>query len=208
MHKEETMTDAPERSIKRNSFSFSQVEGALCAWEWMLDNQSHPKLDEWHDALGSQGMRMLAMQAGDICDRVYKHMESLGFEFSDVYDFEFVPAVCSKLHWDALAKDNQYNDGRYDPDVNEILLAMIAADKAANTDPSRRSFHTASLTLDQFSFLCRAEAEKQWGYADLVADHADRVRSAWVEDQEPAEFIKWLGEKYDLTPKQEMGLAS
>jgi hypothetical protein len=34
------------------------------------------------------------------------------------------------------------------------------------------------------------------------------VRSAWVEDQEPAEFIKWLGEKYDLTPKQEMGMAS
>lgn len=142
------MTEAstPERFSKRDAFNFAQVEGALCAWEWMLGNQGHPKLDEWHDRLGSPGMRMLAMQAGDICDRAFKHMESSGYEFVGAYDFEFVPDVCARLDWDALAKDNQYSDGLYEPDIPALVTTMITADKAQQTDPRRRSFQKRDAT--------------------------------------------------------------
>lgn len=54
--------------------------------------------------------------------------------------------------------------------------------------------------LSDFKRLCRIEANKQWCYAGLIEDHEDRVRQAWEMRESPREFVKWLGEKYDLTP--------
>lgn len=135
-----TEVSTPERFSKRDSFNFAQVEGALCVRDWMLENQDNPKLKEWQDGLGSPGMRMLAMQAGDICDRAFKHMESSGYEFVGAYDFEFVPDVCARLDWDALANDNQYDKGRYEPDIAALVVTLITADKAHQTVPRRRNF--------------------------------------------------------------------
>ena len=48
---------------------------------------------------------------------------------------------------------------------------------------------------------CLDEAKKQWAYEDLVKDHGDRVYDqGFASGETPAEFIKWLGNKYDLTP--------
>ena len=54
------------------------------------------------------------------------------------------------------------------------------------------------MTLSEYKRRCRIEANKQWCYAELVTDHADRVRQSWQLKETPAACIKWLGEKYDL----------
>lgn len=198
-------TRAAERFANRETFAYAQVEGALCVYEWMLGARENINLIEgWWDTLGSPGMRMASIQAGDICDRAYKHMESIGYEFTDAYDFEFVPAVCGMIDWNALCNDNQYDRGRYDPDIHAMVVTMIAADRARCCDPMRRSFQRtdkASPTPEQFVARCCAEAELQWGYAGLVSDHMERVQEAMKADEDPAEFIEWLGQKYDLTPR-------
>ena len=56
------------------------------------------------------------------------------------------------------------------------------------------------VSLEDYTYLCRREANKQWCYADLVSDHPERVEQAWGLGEQPADFIRWLGEKYDLTP--------
>lgn len=190
------------------SFTVLQMEAALCAWEWMCENRDGDLLKDYFEGLGSSAMRHCSMQAGDIALQVHNHMEARSYDFVDAYDWEFVPAVLQKLDWQKLTDDNQYNGEPYKPDIHAIFCALVAADLAANTDPTRRSFQKKTSDLDAYKAACRAEAEEQWSYGDLVSDHVERVTQAWDADEDPAEFIKWLGEKYDLTPKQEMGLAS
>jgi hypothetical protein len=57
-------------------------------------------------------------------------------------------------------------------------------------------------TLENYKRRCRIEANKQWCYAGLVDDHEDRVNQAWGMSEDPADFIRWLGEKFDLTPAE------
>lgn len=209
-----TETAQPKRFSERDTFHFAQVEGALCAWEWLLDvrgkmsrTQAEPAadyeqtIDGWWDGLGSGGMRMCAMQAGDICDRAFKHMEAMGYEFIGAYDFEFVPDLCSMLDWDALCGDNQFNHGLYEPDIDALVVAMIAAEKSRQTDPNRRSFKRREPTPEEYITACRAEAERQWGYGDLVSDHPERITQAMEVGQSPTEITYELGVKYDLIPR-------
>jgi hypothetical protein len=58
------------------------------------------------------------------------------------------------------------------------------------------------MTLIEYRRRCRIEANRQWAYAGLVEDHADRVVQAWELKETPADFIRWLGEKYDLIPAE------
>lgn len=188
------------------SYSYAQVEGALCAWEWMCDQRNeegkggHEQLNEIWDGVGAGGMRMCALQAGDICDRTFKHMESLGYEFMGAYDWEFVPELCSRLDWVALCNDNQWNQGRYDPDIDELLNVMITAEMAT-VEPGKRRFHKEVMTPENYIALCRTEAERQWGYADLVSDHPERITAAMEEGLSPTRITYELGKKYDLTPR-------
>jgi hypothetical protein len=55
-----------------------------------------------------------------------------------------------------------------------------------------------SVLFDEFKRDCRFEAGRQWGYRELVDDHPERVVQAFDLGEVPAEFIKWLSEKYDL----------
>lgn len=198
------MTEQPERFADRETFNYTQVEGALCVYEWMMEaREKVPAIDSWFDTLGSPGMRCCAIQAGDICDRAYRHLGALGYEFHSAYDFEFVPDVCAKLDWDALCNDNQYDGPRYNPDINAIVVALIAADMAKHSDPLRRDYQRVQLTPSEYIAACRREGERQWGYGDLVSDHPEKVTKAMEMDEAPAEFVKWLGEKYDLTPASE-----
>ncbi|SPL65386.1 hypothetical protein [Ochrobactrum soli] len=183
----------------QQSFNHLQMEAALCAWEWMLENNTHEIFNGMFDSHGYGAMRHCAMQAGDIANLVYKHMEVRGYEFVDAYDWEFVPGVLLRLDWEKLFMDNQYNEEPYQPDIHAIFCAMVSADLAAHTDPQRRSFQKKEDTAIWIT-KARAEAEKQWGYSDLVSDHPEKVTAAMERDEDPAEFIKWLGEKYNLTP--------
>lgn len=183
----------------QQSFTCLQMEAALCAWEWMCENRDHELLKEYFEGLGSSAMRHCAMQAGDIALLVHSHMGVRGYEFADAYDWEFVPGVLVRLDWAKLTDDNQYSGDPYKPDIHAIFCAMVSADLAANTDPQRRSFQKKDDTAIWIT-KARAEAEKQWGYGDLISDHPEKVTAAMERDEDPAEFIKWLGEKYNLTP--------
>lgn len=46
----------------------------------------------------------------------------------------------------------------------------------------------------------KAECIRQWQYKDLLDDHAERTEAAYQSGEKPAEFVKALGEKYDLIP--------
>lgn len=189
----------------RTEYTYAQVEGALCAWEWMLENDEKDPLKSLFENMGSAAMRMASIQAGDICDRVYKHMEANEYEFIGAYDWEFVPDVLDRIDWQKLIKDNQYDGPPYDPDIHAIFTAMVAADKALRA-PDKRMFsknETLLAPLDRWLERARIEAKKQWAYAELIADHIDRATKAHEAQQDPAEFVKWLGEKYDLTPVAE-----
>ena len=127
----------PVRFSDTKTFTQHQVEAALCAWEWMLDERQG-KLSDQFEKLGSAAMRHCSQQAGDIALRVHEHMRAQGYEFIGSYDWEFVPAVLERLDWEALCADNQYNSGIYDPDIAEIFVVILTADKAIETD--RRFF--------------------------------------------------------------------
>lgn len=158
-----------------------EIEGALCAWEWFLDNTE--KMDEYLDGIGYAGMRMVSVQAGQIADQIYKLMESRGFEYIGAYDWEFVPAVMERIDWPAIIADNQYGRDPYQPDLAAILDDMIEK----MTDFSDRWLEEA-----------KREADKQWGYAALVDDCADVIDRT----MKPSDWVKAMGEDLDLTPKQ------
>lgn len=202
------MQDPADRQEKKfrdlDTLTVTQVEGALCAWEWMCENRDSELLKDYFEGLGSSGMRWASMQAGAIACQVHDYMDAQGYEFADAYDWEFVPTVLRLLDWRKLTDDNQYSGEPYKPDIHAIFCAMVAADKAGTTDPARRSFQRKDLTPEEFTARCCAEAQLQWGYAGLVADHMERVNQAMEAGEDPAEFIKWLGEKYRLTPVSDL----
>ena len=125
------------------SFTTLQMEAALCAWEWMLENTNHEVFandgEPLFEEVGYAGMRHCSMQAGLIVLQVFDHMEAQGFGFIGAYDWEFVPAVLPRLDWCKLCSDNQYHREPYFPDVAAIFASMFAADKAAR-GPNERLF--------------------------------------------------------------------
>ena len=204
--KEETMTETTSQKFReRDSYTTLQMEAALCAWEWMCENRDHAMLKKYFDDMGSAAMRHCSMQAGDIALRVHDHMSSRGYGYADAYDWEFVPGVLLRLDWHALTSDNQFGGANYDPDVDAIFVAMVAADKARNTEPDRRSFYVEKPVFNDWEAKARAAADRLWRYADLIVDHEEKAMAAYTNGEDPAEFAKWLGEKYGLTPAAEWG---
>lgn len=200
-------TEQKFRDLK--ALNTTQIEAALCAWEWMCENRDGDQLGELFQNHGTVAMRWVSMQAGHIVCLVHDHMLAQGYEFADAYDWEFVPSVLQKLDWGILVDDNQDGGEPYKPNIHAIFCAMVAADKASQAEPKYRSFQKPepapdiqAFTPDQYIAACRAEAEAQWGYGDLVSDHREKVTNAMEAAEDPATFIQWLGEKYDLTPKE------
>lgn len=139
---------SPAGPVKfRNSETFTrvQVEAALCAWEWMLENQNLNTdcTAMWED-YGASAMRHCSMQAGDIAERTFKHMEAQGYAFNDSYDWTFVPAVLMLVDWRALVLGHQCIGAPYDPDVSAIFLSLLAADKAQREPRARHFVRTAA----------------------------------------------------------------
>lgn len=161
------------------------LEAALCAWEHILDNHKTALWKEWLEKIGYSAMRHCSMQAGEIALAVFELMESKGFEHHDAYDWEFVPDVLHLLDWDKLVEHNQYGGPAYEPDLETILATMMA--------------NRPDSFVDTWIEEARREAKKQWCYEDLVSDHDDKIDRT----ETPAEWVKRIGEKYDLTPAGE-----
>lgn len=183
----------------RESFTALQIEGALCAWEFMIDEMNLPDgkvsvipdFKSICDNLGMASLRCISMQAGAISCDVYAHMESQGYEFTMPYDWEFVPAVVRRLDWQKLIDDNQFAGAPYVADVATILAEMIAATPG--------DFHKRDLQGEWIN-AARREAERQWCYAGLIEDHSDKCEAAFASGEKPADFVRLLGEDYGLTP--------
>lgn len=170
----------------REHFTTLEVEGALCAWEHMCESRDAPPFRQLFDDMGSAAMRSCAIQAGVIACHVYSHMEKRHFEFVDPYDWEFVPSVLSRLDWKQFLEDNQYHREPYLPDLDALLASMMAAAPERYENVWLRNAVKA--------------AEQKWAYAGLLDDHPDLVEQAMRDGEDPTEFVKSLGEYYDLIP--------
>ena len=160
----------------------TDIEASLCVWEWLLSSERDELYESVADGIGSPGMRMVSVQAGQIVLSVHDLMEARGLEFTYSYDFDFVPAVLEQLDWPTLVENNQYGDRTYRPDPAPMLDHML------KTMPNHFS--------DRWLYDAKREARKQWNYEDLVSDHEDKIDRT----ETPAEWVKRIGEKYDLTP--------
>jgi hypothetical protein len=158
------------------------LEGALCAWEWMLENQDSDNLKELWSTHGTAAMRHCAMRAGDLANRVYQLMTSKSIEFADAYDFEFVPAVMHRLDWPQLTESYLYNRDKYEPDLNLILTNMMSA---------MTSFVTPK---DRWAETAKRYAQKKYCYPQLIDEHVDRIDF----NEDPADWVDKIAKKYDL----------
>lgn len=172
------------KPLYETRFSFNDVDAAICAYEWLnsqLEKGNQAINTLWQNN-GSCAMRQLAMAAGRISERLWKKTKG---RYEDCFDFEFVPDVMSRLNLDALMDEIQYSRA-YEPD-EKAILSVIMAEYAAR----------------EWKSLARMEASKQWGYSDLISDHEDAAEAARAAGETPADFVKALGEKYDLMPARE-----
>lgn len=210
------------KAKKEPTYTAVQVEAALCVWEtlneWTLGNEEEVEamrvnLDDEHchnairlewidmrDATGSGEMRSQSIVLGLWCLEIYDLLTKDDPDFFDwwSYDWEVIPAMLKH----AVCKDGKASmyRGDYIYTGGELISAHSAAQLVAQEFIWRK-----------FEEACKSEAKKQWAYEDLVTDdwktrtdYTDsRMLAAFEEGQEPAAFVKWLGEKYDLTPVAE-----
>ncbi|WP_378952140.1 hypothetical protein [Mesorhizobium sp. ANAO-SY3R2] len=188
----------PVKSRDRQFYTPLEMEAALCAWEFLLDHENLPeekRVPAIAGAFGSMGyaaMRHVSMQAGAIALAVHDHMETNDYEHDGgSYDWDFVPSVLVKLDWLHLVQDNQYSGEPYRPDI-PTLFELVLADLGDQITKRDRAA--------EWMAKARRECHKQWGYAELIDDHEERTRVAFEAKQDPAEFVRLLGEKYDLEP--------
>ena len=131
------------------------------------------------DASSVDRSRQVVSQDLEICT---KHDE----DFFDglAYDWEVIPMMLD-CACDSEGKPVIYEDAMPAPERVALLVAH-------------------QVLFDEFRGDCRREAQTQWGYGELSDDGGDdRVLQAFANGETPAEFIKWLGEKYDLIPARE-----
>lgn len=181
----------PEKERQRPSYSAMELEASLCAWEHMNERRDDALYGPYFENMGSAAMRACAPQAGRIADAVYRKVEEEGYAFEGAFDFEFVPAVLDCLDWQALVEDNQFNGAPYRPKIFTLMLEVMRANPAAFTRLDRKA---------EWMTKAKAECVKQWQYPDLLSDHQESTDAAYEAGQDPATFVRLLGEKYDLTP--------
>jgi hypothetical protein len=185
---------------KQQQFTYLEVEAALCVWEclndWTLlahgdvhaaainDEDDNIKTD-WialRENVGSAEMRHQSIPLGQWCLKVYDICTKHDPDFFDgvAYDWEVIPLILE------FAEDG---DGKPTMEEGELPPAEQTALLVAHRH-----------LRGEYLADCGREANKQWGYSELVTDHHERVDQAFELGETPAEFVKWLGEKYDLTP--------
>lgn len=88
---------------KVGSFTFLEVEAALCVWEWMIGDGAD-RVEEWRDAVGTVELRHASYSIGRYCLKIYDLGKQIAGEeaWGGVpYDWEVIPAICNCLHYGA-----------------------------------------------------------------------------------------------------------
>lgn len=172
------------------AFTYLEMEAALCVWEcindWTLEDERSKRQGwvELREAVGSVELRHASIGLGQWCLKVYDICtadEPLFFDGVS-YDWDVIPMILGH------AKNE---DG---PLIEQSALPDPAAIAAVVMEEHRRSEWFSS---------ARNQAARQWSYADLISENEERAAEAYARGEEAAAFVKWLGEKYDLTPASE-----
>lgn len=196
---------------KEPTYTAVQVEAALCVWEQLMEwtNKSDAEVDElrkdpeknaliveWNDMrseTGSAEMRSQSILLGLWCLEIYDILTKDDPDFFDwwSYDWEVIPAMLKH----AVCKDGKAS--MYRGDYVYMGGPLIDAHSAAQ-------LVAQEFIWRKFEEACQSQAKSQWAYKELVTDDGgERMRQAFEMGEEPAAFVKWLGEKYDLMPVSE-----
>jgi len=176
-----------------DSFTHHQVEAALIVWEWInvwttspSEPASNPEWVELREAFGSMELRAQSVVLGTWCLEIYDLCTAKDELFFDAaaYDWEVIPMILSHARNEA-GQIVIYKEGL--PDPKDIAPKVME-----------------EYLYGQWLGECKQEAERQWAYADLPMDHEVLTKAAYKHGDKPADYIKWLGEKHDLTPKEPM----
>lgn len=193
-------------------YTHLEVEAALCVWEclneWTLASEDEVEAmrvncDSEHTAMrlewiemrrqtGASEMRSQSIVLGKWCLEMYDIITKHDPDFFDYwsYDWEVIPAMLKH----AISKDGKVSmyRGGYVYTGGPLIDPHSAAPLVAQ-----------EFAFEHFEIECRFEAKDQWGYEELIEEQSDRVYQAFTIGDEPKDFVKWLGEKYDLTPRLE-----
>jgi hypothetical protein len=178
--------------VKAKDYTHLEMEAGLCVWEclieWTLGDDAEKHHEEWVDlrqGIGSVELRHQSIVLGKWCLKIYdictKHDRD--FFAGAAYDWEVIPMILG------YARDSDGAPVIYEhalPDPNKIA-PLVAYE----------------FLLDDYRVGCRLQSSKQWGYPEFYEDHPERVEQAFTSNETPADFIKWLGDKYDLIPRDE-----
>lgn len=176
---------------KEKKFGYLEMEAALCVWEcindWTLRDKPDDRQDwiELREAVGSGEMRHQSIALGQWCLKIWDILTAHDKLFFDglAYDWEVIPMML-----------NYARDDNGKPVIHEAELPPV----------ERIALFVAREHLSsEYASQCTQEAQKRWAYGDLIRDHWERADQAFEMGEEPAEFVRWLGEKYDLTPLNE-----
>jgi hypothetical protein len=169
-------------------FTYLQLEAALCVWEcigeWTLNadvtQMSRPEWIEMRENLGSAEMRHQSAVVGRWCLLIYDELTKQDRDFFDAlaYDFEVIPMMLDYAYG-SDGKPTMYAGALPDP----LKVAQLVA---------RR------VLFKHFIWDCEQAAEKIWCYRDFVSDHNEKFEQAFEDGEDPAAFVKVLGEDYDL----------
>lgn len=182
------------------------IETAMAAYAVLEDTRlligttlpdDHPfkdaerQMSKYCDDYGAGGMRRAAWEMASLIESVWNGMTEDEKDGAICWDFEFVPEF--------MLYCLNFTDEDVEPVIKgaEKLRALYRTSRerckafVSKCPPSTRE-------RDSFIQGCRDEAEKQWKYADLISDHPDEVQRAFEAKEEPAEFVKALGEELEL----------
>ncbi|MEH2517418.1 hypothetical protein V1279_002991 [Bradyrhizobium sp. AZCC 1610] len=167
--------------------------------------EAEMSITDWCNNFGAATMRNRAWDLSPLIENVWCSLTEK--EQEDIcWDFEFVPEFI--LYCIKFDDHSEY----LKPVVDRVDALVDTYRKARSTaEEFKGSCPPSSRQRDEFIRQCKAEAVKQWAYEDLVTDDCpsrnnytgSRMQQAFEIGEKPAEFVKWLGEKYDLTPANE-----
>jgi hypothetical protein len=174
--------------LTEKEYTHLEMEAALCVWERLIeitlsDHINGPGQPAWtalREGIGSVEMRHQSIVLGKWCLKIYDLCTAHNRDFFEgiSYDWEVIPMMLD------YAEDAE---GR--PAIYEQFLP--APEKVALLVMHRH-------LRNEFVRSCRHEAQKQWAYGDLVEDNPPDIDRGFESGDEPAAFIKALGEDLDL----------
>lgn len=181
---------ATDSARRFGAFTYLEMEAALCVWECINDwTVNADKQDEGWTALrqsvGSVEMRHASIPLGVWCLAVFDLCTKDDRDFFDgiAYDWEVIPMILDHCR-----------DAEGAPVIEQAHFpaTQIVAPKVM-----------ARHRQNEWMREARGQAEVQWAYADLITDHPEAVQAAIEAGEDPAKFVRELGEDLSLIPNSE-----